>query len=129
MLEGLFGTLQTCLPKEYQSSIQRKLIVECSMVRRNGKSPEFLVTIVGHPNKDFRFRKADLDAYISGRRLLLSPCGVVLMENRITAIDCLEAGLLNVLQTTGFGDVTLIFHKGFFVCKVAYSYRKVLESA
>lgn len=125
MLEGLFGTLQAYLPNEYQGSIPRKLIVECNMMR-SGKVPEFLVTIVGHPNEDFRFQKADLDTYILRRQLLLKPCGVVLMENRTTVIDCLEAGLLNILQTTGFGDVTLTFHKGYFLCKVAFSYRRSL---
>ena len=126
MLEGLFGTIQTCLPKEYQGSIARKLLVECSMMR-NGKSQEFLVTIVGHPDNDFRFQKADLDAYIMGRGLRLDCFGVVLMDNQSSAIDYLEAGLLNILQTTGFGDVMLIFQKGFFLCKVTYSYRKDLK--
>ena len=126
MLEGFFRTLQACLPKEYQSSVPRKLIVECSMTR-SGKSPEFLVTIVGRPDHDFRFQKADLDAYISERQLLLEPCGVVLMDKGTSAIDYLEAGLLNILQTTGFGDVMLIFQKGFFVCRVTFSYRKDLN--
>lgn len=128
MLEGLFGTLQAYLPSEYQGSIPRTLIVECRTMR-GGRSPEFLVTIVGHPNKDFRFQKADIDTYILRRQLLLKPCGVVLMENRLTAIDCLEASLLNIFQTTGFGDVTLTFQKGFFICKVAFSYRRILEAA
>ena len=126
MLEGFFDTLQTCLPKEYKSSVPRKLIVECTKTR-SVKSPEFLVTIVGHPDNDFRFQKADLDAYILGRGLRLDSCDVVLMDNRTSAIDCLEAGLLNILQTTGFGDVMLIFQKGFFVCKVTFSYRKDLK--
>ncbi|GEM_PF-3580741 len=127
MLEECFGTIQACLPQEYQSSIARKLIVECSMTR-NGSSQEFLVTIVGRPDNDFRFRRADLDAYISERGLLVNPHGVVLMENRTSAIDYLEAGLLNILQTTGFGDVMLIFQRGFFVCKVTFSYRKDIRA-
>jgi hypothetical protein len=126
MFSGLFRYLQLYLPNEYQTSVPCKLIVECS-ITRSGKLPEFLVTIVGHPNSDFRFRKADLDAYILGRGLLLEPCGVVLIDNQTSAIDYLEAGLLNILQTTGFGDVLLIFQKGCFVCKVTFSYRQYLK--
>ena len=127
MLERLFGAIQTCLPKEYQGSIPRKLLVECSMIR-SGKSQEFLVTIVGHSDNDFRFQRADLDAYIVGRGLRLDSFGVVLMHGESSAIDYLEAGLLNILKTTGFGDVMLIFHKGFFLCKVTFCYRKDLKS-
>ena len=126
MLSGLFGNLQACLPNNYQGSIPRKLLVECSMAR-SGRFPEFLVTVVGHPNNDFRFHQADLDAYILERGLLVEPCGVVLMDNQTSAIDYLEAGLLSILQTTGFGDVMLIFQKGFFVCKVTFSYRQDLR--
>ncbi|MBD2775982.1 hypothetical protein ICL16_28970 [Iningainema sp. BLCCT55] len=126
MLEGFFGTLQACLPNDYQGSVPRKLLVECSTIR-SGRTPEFLIVVVGHPNNDFRFQKADLDAYISERGLLLEPYGVVLMKNRTSAIDYLEAGLLNILQTTGFGDVMLIFQKGCFVCRVTFSYRQDIK--
>jgi hypothetical protein len=126
MLEECFGTIRACLPQEYQSSVARKLLVECSMTR-NGRVQEFLVTIVGHPNNDFRFQRSHLEAYIIERGLLLGPHGVVLMESQASAIDHLEAGLLNILQTTGFGDVMLTFQKGFFVCRVTFSYRKNLE--
>lgn len=127
MLEGFFGTLQACLPNDYQGSVSRKLLVECSTIK-SGRSSEFLITLVGHPNSDFRFQKADLDAYISERGLNKEPYGVVLMNNQTSAIDYLEAGLLNILQTTGFGDVMLTFQKGFFVCRVTFSYRKDLKS-
>ncbi len=125
-MEGLFENLQACIPKDYQGSIARKLLVECSTIK-NGRFSEFSITVAGHPNNDFRFQKADLDAYILGRGLRLEPCGVVLIDNQTSAIDYLEASLLNILQTTGFGEVLLIFQKGFFVCRVTFSYRKDLK--
>ncbi|MDF5722599.1 MAG: hypothetical protein PUP91_19345 [Rhizonema sp. PD37] len=126
MLEGLFENLHACIPKDYQGPIARKLLVECNTIRI-GHFSEFSITVAGHPNSDFRFKKADLDAYILGRGLLLEPCGVVLIDDQTSAIDYLEASLLNILQTTGFGEVQLIFQKGFFVCRVTFSYRKDLK--
>lgn len=125
MLEGLFGTLQACLPSQNQGSIPCKLIVECSRMR-SGEYPEFLVAIVGHPDKNFRFHRLDLDAYISRRSPPLDPCGVVLVNNQTNALGYLEAGLLNVLQSTGFGEVMLTFQRDCFICKVTVSYRKEL---
>ncbi|MDF5714268.1 MAG: hypothetical protein PUP93_10335 [Rhizonema sp. NSF051] len=126
MLEGLFGYLQACIPKDYEGSIARKLLVECSTIRI-GQCSEFSIMVVGHPQNDFRFQKADLETYILGRGLVVEPCGVVLIDNQTSATDYLEASLLNILQTTGFGEVMLIFQKGFFVCRVTFSYRKDLK--
>ena len=87
------------------------------------------MTVVGHPD-EFRFNKSDLEDHILRREIVLDFPGIVSMNSSSTAIECIEAGLINILRTTGHGDIALIFTKGGFLCRVTVShYRKVSQSA
>jgi hypothetical protein len=120
-LTALFEFLPDCLPRGY-SARQQKLVIECSTMR-SGSLPEFLVTIIGHP-KEFRFDKTDLESYILQRKIPLDFSELVLMDSRDTAIECTEAGLIHILQTTGHGEIAIVFTKGAFLCRVTVSHHR-----
>jgi hypothetical protein len=120
-LTTLFEFLPECLPRGYGAR-QRKLVIECSTTR-SGSFPEFLVTIIGHPD-EFRFDEADLESYILKRKMPLDSSGLVLMDSSNTAIECTEAGLIHVLQTTGHGEISIVFVKGSFFCRVTVSHHR-----